>query len=92
VIEFSDHSGASMTDAVIITGAQSHYESVMAEYEYIKQKYGGKGLKFTITEQGVLKNQKRHYDAVKIKLSGGAVKTIFFDITESYDKFVIYPQ
>lgn len=81
-----------MDDAVIITGAESHYESVMAEYEYIQKIYSKNGLKFTIENQEVLKNKKKHYDAIKVRLSDGVVKTIFFDISESYDKFVIYPQ
>jgi hypothetical protein len=92
MIKYSNHSGESIDQAVIITGADSHYESVMAEYKYIKKKFAKKGTQFTIAEQGILKNQKRHYDAIRIKFSDGAITTIFFDITESYDKFVIYPQ
>ena len=38
MVKYSDHSGESIEDAVIITGAESHYDSVMAEYEYIQKK------------------------------------------------------
>lgn len=92
MIRYSHHSGESMSDAVIITGARSHYESVMAEYEYIKQRYLNKGMKYTIEEQGVLRDRKRYYDVVKMIFADGSKKIIFFDITESHDKFVIYPQ
>jgi hypothetical protein len=92
MIEYSDNSGTSIENAIKITGAQTHYDSVMAEYDYIKQQCAATGMAFVIKEQGILNVGSRHYDAVKIELSDDSTKTFFFDITESYDKFIIYPQ
>ena len=81
-----------MKDAIIITGAQTHYDNVSAEYEYLGRIFGRKGEDYCILEQRLLKAGQKHYDVVKVRLSGGTGKTFFFDISESYDKFVIYPQ
>jgi len=81
-----------MKDAIIITGAKTHYDSVAAEYEYLGRIFGKKGEDFSILEQGLLKAGQKHFDVVKVRLHDGTGKTFFFDITESYDKFVIYPQ
>jgi hypothetical protein len=81
-----------MKDAIIITGAQTHYDSVAAEYEYLKRLFGKRGADFCILEQGLLQSGPKHFDVVKVRLSDNSRKTFFFDITESYDRFVIYPQ
>jgi hypothetical protein len=91
MIKYSGNSGASMNDAVVITGARTHYESIMAEHEYIRRKCVKPGMTFTIEEQNALNSGVRHYDVVRIKLSNLTMMTVFFDVTELYDKFVIYP-
>jgi hypothetical protein len=92
VIRYSPHSGRSMKDAIIITGAQTHYDSVAAEYEYLGRIFGEKGEDYCILEQGLLRAGQKHFDVVKVRLSDDSRQTFFFDITESYEKFVIYPQ
>lgn len=81
-----------MKDAIIITGARTHHDSVGAEYAYLNRLFGKRGEDFCIQEQGLLKAGKKHYDVVKVRLSDDTSRTFFFDITESYDKFLIYPQ
>jgi hypothetical protein len=92
MIQFSEHSGRSMKDAIIITGARTHYDTVAAEYEYLDRIFGKQGENYRVLKQGLLKADQKHYDVVKIRLASDVHKTFFFDITESYDKFVIYPQ
>lgn len=81
-----------MKDAIVITGAQTHYDTVAAEYEYLDRIFGKRDEDYRVLKQGLLKADQKHYDVVKIRLSNNDQKTFFFDITESYDKFVIYPQ
>ena len=92
MISFSDNSGRSMKDAIKVTGAKTHYESVIAEQEYIKKLYNGAGIEYSIAEQVLLKDGKKVFDVVKIDFADGTNSTLFFDITEPYNKFVIYPQ
>jgi hypothetical protein len=89
---YSQHSGGSIRDAIVITGARTHQESVMAEYDHIKRLCEGQKKDFAIKGQEELKAGARHYDVFNISFSDGSEGIIFFDITEAYDKFVIYPQ
>ncbi len=81
-----------MRDAIVVTGAKTHYESVIAEQEYVKNKLQKPGANITIAEQVLLKNASKIYDVVKVDFDDGSSRTIFFDITEPYNRFVIYPQ
>lgn len=92
MVSYSRNSGMSLHDAVVITGAETHFESVMAEHKYIKNVLLKENVEFHIEEQNILHAGGRHYDVVKIALTNGEKKTVFFDITEPYNKFVVYPQ
>lgn len=92
MVRYSPHSGSSIQDAIAITGARTHQESVMAEYEYIKRLCIGQKKDFAIKGQEELRVGERYYDVFKIGFSDGSEGIIFFDITEAHDKFVIYPQ
>lgn len=92
MVKFSDNSGGSMKDAIVVTGAKTHYESVVAEQNYVESRMKKTGRQFTIAEQVLLKDGKKVYDVVKIDYPDGSCTTLFFDITEPYNRFVIYPQ
>jgi hypothetical protein len=92
MIQYSDNSGTSLTEAVKITGAASHFESVDAEYRYLAQRYGTRNVDFIVEEQHLICDEGRHYDILKITQRNGERVSVFFDITESYSKFVINPQ
>ena len=91
MLAYSRNTGSSIEDAIRITGAETHAEGVAAEYEFLKQKYKKKKIEFSIEDQQELRAGNRYYDILRIKLSDGNRETIFFDITESHDKFIIYP-
>jgi len=92
MVIYSNNTGRSLSDAIKITGATSHFETVDAEYRYLARRYGKKDNDYVIKEQHLICDKGRHYDILKIRLKDDEKLTIFFDITESYDKFVIYPQ
>jgi hypothetical protein len=92
MVKYSNHTGSSLAEAIRITGASSHFESVDAEYHYITEHYGTKDTDYTIEEQHLICDKNRYYDIVKLKLINGTRTAVFFDITESYGKFVINPQ
>ena len=92
MVRYSNNTGLSLTDAIRITGASSHFESVEAEYLYIARHYGTKDADYRIEEQHLICDKGQHFDILKIKLKNGERLSLFFDISESYSKFVINPQ
>lgn len=92
MIQYSKNTGKSLAEAIRITGAASHYESVDAEYRYLAKHYGRKDRDYCIEEQHLICDNGRHYDILKIKMKDNKKISVFFDITESYNKFVINPQ
>jgi hypothetical protein len=92
MMRYSQHSGGSIQDAIAITGARTHQESVMAEYDYIKRLCEVQKKDFVIRGQEELRVGAKYYDVFKISFSDGSEGIIFFDITEAHGKFVIYPQ
>ena len=92
MVQYSKNTGRSLIEAIRITGASSHFESVDAEYRYLAECYGKKDEDYYIEEQHLICDRGKHYDIIKIRLKSKERLSIFFDITESYAKFVINPQ
>ena len=92
MVRYSNNSGTSLSEAIKITGASTHFESVDAEYQFLSKRFGTKDDDFRIAQQHLVCDKERYYDVIKIILSDGKKMSVFFDITESYNKFVINPQ
>jgi hypothetical protein len=92
MVQYSKNTGTSLAEAIRITGASSHFESVDAEYRYIAERYGKKDIDYHIEQQHLICDKGKHYDILKIRLKNKERLAIFFDITESYGMFVINPQ
>jgi hypothetical protein len=92
MIQYSKNTGKSLVEAIRITGASSHFESVDAEYHYLAHQFGAKDQDYCIVEQHLICDKGKHYDVIKIRMKNGERLSVFFDITESYTKFVINPQ
>ena len=44
MVTYSAHEGKSIEDAIIITDVNDHFEGINAEYLYIENKFGRRGL------------------------------------------------
>ena len=81
-------SGETKEDAVIINAPNTSL-GVAAEYRYLSRKYGQKDVDWTLVWQALLEDKEndRHYDLLRVKLTSGEVKELHFDITAFYGKF-----
>jgi len=62
-------------------------DSVPAEYEYLSQKYGMRNKDWRLERQKLRAKGEKHYDILDIILFSGSRMSIYFDITEFYDKY-----
>lgn len=85
-ITFSKNSGETIKDAILIRGAETDKAGVDSEYVYLGAKYGLRGLDWELVRQSLLRENDRDYDMMEMKLSDGAEKTLYFDITEFFGK------
>lgn len=84
--EVMEKSGDSLEEAIIIVGAESDFKGIDAEYEYLEKKYGPRKQVWNLVEQTLIHKDNRHYDRLLIEFSYGARKTIYFNITEQFEK------
>jgi len=88
-IEISANEGNTIENAIIIKNAKNTNEGVAAEYAYVTQLYGSRGLDWNLVYQEGLTVENRTYDKLVIRIeSSGEEKSIFFDITSFYGKFL----
>ena len=84
-IKFSQNEGFSMEDAIVITNAQSSFDGVGAEYQYITQRFGVKSVDWTLKMQSLLEENGKAYDQMQLILLKEAREIcIYFDITEFF--------
>jgi hypothetical protein len=67
---------------VLIRGAPTGSIGVNAEYRYLKQRLGIRGVEWELEQQSVLPTGDRAYDKMEISLADGSARVVFFDITE----------
>jgi hypothetical protein len=80
MIGYSNNSGRSLLDAIVIAGATSHREGVEAEYQYLARLFPG----YRVNRQALKNQSGRFYDEMDIELADGTSTKIYFDITEPY--------
>lgn len=80
--------GGSLDDAIEIQGASSTEEGVRGEYQYLSNKFGERGIDWELEEQRLrsIEDKGKHYDKMDIRLADGTRKTIYFDITDFFEK------
>jgi hypothetical protein len=81
-VVFSDNKGASLQDAVVITGAKDDFESTKAEYVYLGHHFPH----FKLGMQSVLSDKGHDYDLLEFADASGANHKMYFDITEGMGK------
>ena len=77
-ITYSDNSGESKENAIIISGAENSNDGVKAEYKYLTRKFGD----WELDSQFFFTEEDKYYDQLDIELPNGNEKTLYFDISE----------
>ena len=71
-----------METAVVIRGAPTHDIGVNAEYNYLAQQFGNRGVDWELSLQSLVPNADRKFDKMELVLCNGDHRVVFFDITE----------
>ncbi len=79
-------SGRSFDTAIKFEGIKSESEGVMAEYEFLAEKYGIPRLQWKKIKQSCMTYEDKRYDIIKIKLLDDSIVDIYFDITDWFGK------
>ncbi|MHA1929054.1 MAG: hypothetical protein ACTSV2_10820 [Candidatus Thorarchaeota archaeon] len=80
-------SGESPDDPIIIEGVSGNFEAEQAEYSYLSQKFGNRGVDWKMLQQSLIESNGRMMDRMELELSGGSQVTLYFDITEYFGQF-----
>lgn len=88
-ISFSNNSGESIEDAIVIINATGEEDGVNSEYYYLEKRFGIQEIDWELVSQSLLSGEgDRYYDKMDISLSAGEMISIYFDITDFYGKWV----
>ena len=85
-VEFEGGSGDTTKSAIIIRGASNHVAGVLAEYQYLGEKFGRRDVDWWLVGQTLVSHGGRKYDQMEIKLSDSTQRVVLFDITEFFGK------
>jgi tetratricopeptide (TPR) repeat protein len=86
-ISFSDNSGESMEDAIVIMNARTDLDGVGSEYYYLEKRFGTDAVDRDRISQYLVEDEEgRSYDVLEVHLTSGETATIYFDITDFYGK------
>ena len=78
--------GLSKESAIIFDNIESSSEGIDAEYGYLDQKYGKRGVDWKFNQQRLTNSEGKIFDEIDITLSSGNQMTIYFDITNFFGK------
>ena len=78
--------GSSMENAVIIENDEKNFEGVEAEYRYLSNLFGDRGVGWNLKKQSLVKKNGHYYDFIEIKLKDGRELSLYFDITSFFKK------
>lgn len=77
---WSENSGESLADAVVID-APSEAAGVRAEYRWLEEHYGRRGVDWELEMQALLRPGDHPYDRLDVQLADGRRVSIYFDIS-----------
>lgn len=86
-IIFESGPGDTIERAVLIRGAANHMAGVAAEYQYLDERFGERGVDWNLETQVRLEVGDRSYDELHVKLSDGTKQKIIFDVSEFLGKW-----
>ena len=79
-VHFSDNSGESFNEAIVVYGINSSKEAIDAEYKYISDRHGIRGQDWFLLGQTIVAEKSKVVDVVEFRLSTPADRrVIFFD-------------
>jgi hypothetical protein len=70
----------------IIIHTSSHFVGVIAEYAILAKKFGKQDRDWKLDMRAVGGSGDRLWEMMCVKLADGTEKTLYFDITEFFDK------
>ena len=82
MIKYKGGNGRSEKEAVVIFGANSEFEGVDAEYNYLEDQYE----QYELISQEFIDKGDKQYDVLRVKFPGGDVREFWFDISNFYEK------
>lgn len=82
---FSGGDGSSYEKAIIIE-AKNSTNGIAAEYKYLNQKYGRRGVDWQMIQQSLSYNKKKPFDVLKIKYKEKEIN-IYFEISSFFGKY-----
>jgi hypothetical protein len=85
-IRFAGGDGSSVDHAVAIRGARGEADGVAAEYWYVGQLLGVRGVDWRVGMQALLEKNGHDYDMLEVA-SRGAKRRFFFDISDFFGHF-----
>ena len=83
-VTFSNGTGMSIYDAIVIKNASSEAQVISAEEYYLQETYGERDLDWLFISQELGVVDDRYYDRVDMQLAGGMEVSVFFDVTDFY--------
>jgi hypothetical protein len=84
--EFDDRGGATPETSIVIHGAASHQIGILAEYVFLSSRFGVPDKDWRLESQAVGESNGRPWDMIVLKQADGAMKTLYFDISEFFGK------
>jgi len=87
VVSYSDNSGTSIEDAIVILDAANSADGVKAEYDLLAMMFGHRGKDWTVQGQRLLFENGKPYDAIYVLFPSGEKAIYYFDISGFFGKF-----
>lgn len=84
-VTFSGGNGSSFEKAIIVK-AKNSTDGIGAEYKYLDQKYGRRGVDWQLIQQSLSHKNNKPFDVLKIKYKGKVVN-VYFEISSFFGKF-----
>ena len=85
-VRFEGGSGESPAAAIVIKGATSAGVGAAAEYKYLGHLLGERGRDWNLEGETIVHFEGRPLDVMEIALSDGGRRSIFFDISDFFDR------
>jgi hypothetical protein len=86
MVTIINNGGKSIENAIIIKDA-TYSEGVGTEYDILEKEYGVRGVGWQLDNQALIEDKGHQFDELDIILKDGTKLSIFFDITEFFDKW-----
>ena len=83
---YSQNEGKSTEDAIIITDVNDHFEGIDAEYRYIEENFGKRGVEWKLVQQELLNENQQVFDRIAIQLTDQTEISLYFNLTAFFGK------